>query len=1310
MQCLPVFCSFVRPLSRFFTVSLIGLLLTSAVSADDGAAIIQQSGVQGGFVVHLGCGDGSLTASLRVGDQYIVHGLSTSETEVAAARKSLQAQGGYGPVSVDLWDGQALPYADNLVNLIVMQDAESGIRDEELMRVLAPGGVLLKISPETRNLKPETLRKPWPPEMDQWTHYFHNADGNPVSQDDMVGPPTQLRWIGSPRWSRHHDHMASMTSCVSAGGRLFYILDEGARASIQLPSAWRLIARDAFNGTILWKRDIDQWNTRQYPLKSGPAHLLRRLVAVDDRVFVTLGIDAPTVVLDGATGKTLMTFEGSEFTREIVADDGIVYAVADNTPSALPKWRRVSTYVWENTRTANPGWGWSGASRKIFAFQVDSGQRLWEAEAPVSPCSLAVAGSNVVFHDGEKLVCLDRQNGERLWESEPSPTAIPVQTNTGPRVLIYDDVVLLAANNGKVSGWSIQDGSKLWEQQQKPSGHLSLKDLLVADGLVWTGDIAGNAGSGVFTGYDPRTGEVKREFPPDVHVHWFHHRCYPAKATDKYLLTARNGTEFIDLKRETWQPNHWVRGGCIYGVMPSNGLTYASMDACGCQLEAKLSGFKALAAGPVPQPGKNGIAAGERLQKGPAFGQIGNRKSEIANPDDWPTYRHDSARSGASPVAVPADGIGQVWQAKIGGRLSAPTIAAGKVFVAAVDAHQVVALDAKTGEVAWSFTTGGRVDSPPTYYQGLVLFGSTDGYVYALDAKDGALAWRFRGAPVDRRMMAWEQLESAWPVHGSVLVHDDVLYCTAGRNMFLDGGIHFLRLDPRTGELLGEVVWDNMDPESGKEMHLAYLEKTRGNNMPVALSDILSCDGRHIWMRSQKIDFSGKRSEIGLEDLTKQPAQDCHLFCQIGFLDDDYFFRSYWTYGRRVSGGYGAWLKAGRLVPSGRILCFDDDNVYGFGRQPEYMVNASVLEYELFSVDKTVTEEAIARIGKAEAEINARSSLRNANSSDWLLRRFFPRDQLTATNANWLLQKPSVTARAMALCRDIVLVAGPPNIINERQIYRLPDAPATKDAIKRQAEALEGKHGGVLWALSKADGELLARYALDTIPVFDGLAAAGNALFLSTVDGRLLCLSGDAATPLPASDDLPVQIDWEQVEDPNYLLPLPVSKDEDFDRVTRCQVFEADLGYRLKPKGKGEVALALKKLENPVKGTATFKTRMVVPADARGTLRNGFLVFGDGGQDEQLIKCGMRLKMNRAVLVQGPLSGGQTTGAPVELSGNQPIDIVVIVDLDSQQVAYTANGVEVKAKLKRPLKSITHIGYAMDNAVVDFAPLDVQQD
>ena len=1295
------------------------------VFAQNGVELLQQAGVNGGLIVHLGCGDGALTAQLRAGDQFLVHGLDTDPADVAAARRRLLAQGTYGPVCVARWDGQHLPYADNLVNLIVVSGDEARVSKEELLRVLAPGGVALvsEIRGQKSEISGERITiagkswvrvvKPWPKEMDEWTHYLHGPDGNPVADDSLVGPPTRLQWLGSPAWARHHDHMASMTSLVSAKGRLFYIFDEGPTASIQLPSRWRLIARDAFNGVVLWKREINQWNTRQYPLKSGPAHLLRRLVAVGDRVYVTLGIDAPAMALDAATGKTVRTYEGSQYTKELVVSDGVVFLVAGKTRSRLPDWRREATYVWANTRRANTEWGWKGEARKVLAYDGESGRQLWQMESPVAPCSLAVDDTRAVFHDGAKLVCLDRRSGTTLWQSEAAPTRMPVQSNTGPRVLIYKGVVLFAGNDGKMSGWSAEHGKKLWEQKHKPSGHLSLKDLFVVNGLAWTGSIAGNKHDGVFTGYDAITGEKKREFPPDVHVHWFHHRCYPSKATGQYLITARNGTEYIDLKAERLKPHHWVRGGCIYGVMPCNGMTYASMDACGCQLEAKLTGFKALASGRIEERGARSEER-ERLERGPAYaevrGVLGRRtaaqKSEVSG-DDWPTYRHDAARSGATESGV-SPGLKQGWAASIGGRLSPPTVAAGKLFVAAVDAHTLHALDAKSGQQVWTYTAGGRIDSPPTYYRGLVLFGSADGYVYALRGSDGTLAWRFRGAPVDQRVMAWEQIESVWPVHGSVLVNDGVLYCTAGRSMYLDGGIHFIRLDPLTGKLLGEVVMNDKDPETEEDMHLAYLKKTQGNNMPVGLSDVLSCDGRHVWMRSQKFDFQGQRLEIGLKSVNEQTPEDCHLFCQIGFLDDSYFFRSYWTYGRRVSGGYGGWMQAGRLVPAGRILCFDSKNVYGYGRKPAYMVNASVLEYQLFAADKAVTAEAIDQVGKANRRMNTRSSQRNANSSDWRLRHFFPSKDLTAARFQWTMNQPAVITRAMVVAGDTLFVAGPPDLIDERRAFYLPDDPEVQATLKRQAEALEGRHGGQLWALSKSDGKVLARYALDTIPVFDGLAAAGGRLYLTTVNGRVLCLGGAGAEALKPIAGEPVPVAWDKPEDPNYLLPPPEPKDGDFTRVTRCKVFSSKLGYRVRANGKKQAGLAVKKLEQPITGTATFKTRVKAVPGGRGLLRNGYIAFGDGPKDEQLVKCGARLAAKTATIVQGPLLKSKPKHAPIKAPGDKALAIVVKVDLTAQKVTCTVDGVKIESPLKRPLKSITHLGYAVDSALIDFAPVEIQ--
>jgi len=1311
-------------------IIFVSLFAVGIVKGESAKELLDMAGVKGGLVVHLGCGDGMLTAGLRAGDQYFVHGLDTDAAEIAAARGYLIEQGIYGPVSVEQWDGQHLPYADNLVNLIVVEE-QMNLSEAELLRALAPKGVaLLRREGHSPPAKPlsepgwKKVDKPWPTEMDEWTHYLHSADGNPVARDCLVGPPERLQWVGSPRWARHHDHMASMTSLVSSGGRLFYIFDEGPIASIQLPPRWRLVARDAFNGVILWKRDIDQWNSHQYPLKSGPAHLLRRLVAVGERVYVTLGIDAPVTALDATNGKTMLTYKGSEYTREIVVSGGVAFFVADTSRSLLPDWRRTDTYVWANTRRANPGWGWNGTQRKILAYEAESGRLLWQVEFPVAPCSLAVYATHVVFHDGQKLVCIDRRNGAVLWESEPAPTALPVETSTGPRVLIYEDVVLFAGNDGKMSGWSVKDGKKLWEQQHRPSGHQSLKDLFVVEGLAWTGSIAGNTLDGAFAGCDPLTGNVVKEFPADVQVHWFHHRCYPSKAAGRYLLTARNGTEFVDITAQHWKPHHWVRGGCIYGVMPCNGMTYAPMNSCGCQLEAKLTGFNALAPGPVPLLPQSSLSAEGRLERGPAYGKADGPSAGSA---DWPTYRHDISRSGTASATVSAS-LKQAWQTKLGGRLSAPTIAAGKLFVASIDTHTLHAMDAQTGRRLWSYTTGGRIDSPPTYDKGLVLFGSADGYVYALRAGDGVLAWRFRGAPIDRRMMAWEQLESAWPIHGSVLVHNGVLYCTAGRNMYVDGGIRFLRLEPATGRLLSEEVMNDKDPQSGEDMHLAYLKKTQGNNMPVAHCDILSCDGRHIWMRSQKITFEGKRIEIGLKNVTEQDPEDFHIFCQNGFLDDSYFFRSYWTFGRRVSGGYGGWFRAGRLVPSGRILCFDEGRVYGYGSKPEYMVNSSVLEYQIFAADKVVTQKSIERLDKAEQAINARSSQKNADSSDWRLRYFFPVKDLTAVNFRWSMDQPALIARALTVAGDTLFIAGPPDLIDERQAFHCPDDPQVQAKLRRQAEALEGRAGGQLWVLAKADGKLASRYVLDTIPVFDGMAAAGGSLYMATVDGRVICLAETGGTALKKVGDESVRVAWEKSEDPNYLLPSAEKTEGDFDTVVGCRVAWSELGYRLQGTGKRQVGVAVKKLERPITGSATFRTRMKAVPDGQGLQSNGYLAFGDGAEDAMLIKCGARLRTQNAMIVQGPLLKGKPADRPatarqasaetspagvsesarINVSDNEGVEIVVRVNLTTAKLVYAANGVTMEAQIQRPLKSITHVGYVIDNSLIDFAPVEVR--
>jgi len=117
--------------------------------------ILDEAGVTGGLIVHVGCGDGKLSAALRANDGYLVHGVDVSADTVDAARTHIQSLGLYGPVSVDTFDGEHLPYADNLVNLVVasgkgrsaarvgsrrnrpLRQSEIGDRESEMRQAMA---------------------------------------------------------------------------------------------------------------------------------------------------------------------------------------------------------------------------------------------------------------------------------------------------------------------------------------------------------------------------------------------------------------------------------------------------------------------------------------------------------------------------------------------------------------------------------------------------------------------------------------------------------------------------------------------------------------------------------------------------------------------------------------------------------------------------------------------------------------------------------------------------------------------------------------------------------------------------------------------------------------------------------------------------------------------------------------------------------------------------------------------------------------------------------------------------------------------
>jgi outer membrane protein assembly factor BamB len=365
--------------------------------------------------------------------------------------------------------------------------------------------------------------------------------------------------------------------------------------------------------------------------------------------------------------------------------------------------------------------------------------------------------------------------------------------------------------------------------------------------------------------------------------------------------------------------------------------------------------------------------------------------------------------------------------------------------LASTATHTVWAVGADDGKPLWSYTAGGRVDTPPTVHRDVVLFGSADGWVYCLLASDGQLVWRRRAAPDDVRIVNDDQLESPWPVHGSVLVQDGTAYVAAGRSSFLDGGIYVYAVEPETGEVLRQKRVYSVDPETGDmvDCRLPY-------DMPPdalgALPDILVGDGTSIYMRHLKLnptDLSYESSADNAAPIPRRayPAVGTHLMSVAGLLDQSWFSQTYWT----VDG-----------KSHSKLLVFDTETAYG------------VKPF-------------------AASARHSRAIFRPGSKGYTLFANKRPEHQ-----ARWSIQVP-VRIRAMVLAGSTLFVAGTADVVD-------PDDPWS---------AIDGRRGGVLWAVSTAGGKKLAEYPLESPPVFDGIAAAGGRLYISNTNGDVVCLAGE---------------------------------------------------------------------------------------------------------------------------------------------------------------------------------------------------------
>lgn len=1057
------------------TAFTLGIMVLACIA--DAADLADRNDVAGGIAVQLECGDGKALARLASGGKFLVHGLDKDAGDVAKARKYLHSKKLYGDVSVARYDGKTLPYGDNVINLIT-GDSLGGVSREEALRVLVPGGVMVVGGKKTV--------KPWPEDIDDWPQYLNKADNNAVAMDSVVGPPRRLQWTDKPVWARSHMAISTSVALVSGNGRLFAIEDRAATANPYLPTAFKIVARDGFNGRTLWTREITSWDSITMYIKCLPVQQQRRMAVAGDTLYCTFELEGAVSAIDAATGNVLKVYENTTPTQEIAYDDGILFLnVGERFPSAA--YNIVKTKNRPFVAGKDPSQPFLGSGfRKgydpeiqdkknpvsvIMALDPGSGKKLWQT-APLNmytAATLSIKNGRAVYQTAEGVFCVDARTGKSLWaKKKPIMNALGHDSGTPGTlpntVVITDDKIFSVEQKTRklqkapvprytLRTYAIEDGRLLWEAPVAGNYEASA-DVFVVNGSVWVG------GGAAPTQYNMETGEAIKTIKQMMRGPMGHDRCYRNMITERYYINSKTGgADFLNLKTGEEFPNHWTRGGCGMGVLPANGLLYATPYSCVCSVGSMFQGMNAFAPmsglarsdDPVPVP------RSVRLERGPAYGKVSD--GAAAGAGDWPVYRCDSARSGIAACKASAI-LEAKWKARLSTRGSALTSAAGKVFVSDIDAHTLHALDGGDGKTVWRFTADGRIDSPPSYYKGMVFFGSRDGWVYCLRADDGELVYRFKDLP-DRLICAFGQFESAWPVSGSVLVLNGRVYFAAGRSSFLDGGMFLYCLDPATGKVLNSrAVYGPFDETTGFPVAAKGADARAGFKNGILLS---RGEGFHL------------RQKSFAEDLSDASTAEPHIIPITGFLDGQPQHRTGWMLASSVK-----WWQSGVkdiLVSNGT----ESYEVEGF---PVYH-NHSYFDPRR-SGYKLIASTSGAPQGETPEKPAGSAQGRKSKKQKKPGRRGLQRTE------KWRTHIP-ITGKAIALAGDVLFVAGEPMTFKDDLSYQT------------YRDAYAGKLGGRLLAVSATDGKILAEYTLDAAPAWDGIAIAGGRLLISLADGSVQC-------------------------------------------------------------------------------------------------------------------------------------------------------------------------------------------------------------
>ena len=564
-----------------------------------------ESGRKKGLCLILGFPGDQMPVELAQKTGFDVIVFDESEKKIRKFRDKLQKEGIYGrrlsAYTVD--DLDELPVQSDIADLVICSDNERAV--DEVIRITAPYGKAVYITGKEKNKVSKMffeqtensdldweadasrvllgnkvtviLTKREPETKGTWTNQYGAADNSSYGGEDLWGSTSseefEIQWMGRPGPRFQTDRTGRKPSPLAVSGKMF------------VQGNQRIVAVDAYNGTVLWSKDIPEM------MRMNVNHDCSNWAA--DNTLVYVAVKDRLLEIDQNTGKIVTELKVPS--EDIKKYDWGYVGPADGKVivSQSPKNSSYTDYY--------GGFGWYDAvrgpatekvmSQSLSAYTAGKNDLLWKYDAGrsmiINPTILIYqnkiffvesASANPLSKDkrgGERifknifLVSINEKDGSLNWkkriDNEPGVTAYYMAAGNGR-------IVILSSNEGKyyLYNYKAFDGSLVWEATQRwfsdnHGGHLSIPA------------IAGNRLMVKPALYDLTTGERLNYDVPKAG-----HGC-SSYALSKNSVFYRGGsiTQFsFDTKKfSKWER---LRPDCWISTVPALGMVLSPEGGGGC--------------------------------------------------------------------------------------------------------------------------------------------------------------------------------------------------------------------------------------------------------------------------------------------------------------------------------------------------------------------------------------------------------------------------------------------------------------------------------------------------------------------------------------------------------------------------------------------------------------------------------------------------------------------------------------------------------------------------------------------------------